>query len=51
MAASLLKFVVDGTGLILGNVVKYVQPILLLLAQAFVELIRNHLIGSALEWE
>lgn len=51
MTASLLKLVVDGSSLILGNIVKDVQSILLFLAQTFVELIRKHLIRSTLKRE
>jgi len=49
VTASLLEFVVNGSRLILGNIVVYVHSILLLLAQTFVELIRNHLVRSTLE--
>lgn len=51
VAAALFEVVVDGLGLVFGDVVENVEVLFLFFGQRRVELVGDHFVGAALVWQ
>lgn len=51
MATAFFEAIMDGLGLVFGDVVENVEMLLLFFAQGCVEFIGDHLVSPALEWQ